>query len=144
MAHALTRNRTYAAVDTLGMYSNIRTYKNGVHTALFDAEVQYTTPPPAPPSGAYNGNRSVPSTYFGWQSELNSSKVDEFSAACWMFAQEPVTEIPLSNQESASRTLMDCAAPLRRGGRRNPSVTSRCGSPLLAADMRSLDDVIAF
>ena len=26
---------------------------------------------------------------------------------------------------------MDCVAPLRRGVRRNPSVTSRCGSPLL-------------
>ena len=31
-----------------------------------------------------------------------------------------------------SRKLMDCVAPLRRGGgRRNPSATSRCGSPLL-------------
>ena len=26
---------------------------------------------------------------------------------------------------------MGCVAPLRRGGRRNPSVPSRCGSPLL-------------
>ena len=34
--------------------------------------------------------------------------------------------------------------PLRRGGRRNPSVTSRCGSPLLSADVRSSDDAIAF
>ena len=30
-----------------------------------------------------------------------------------------------------SRILMDCVAPLSRGGRRNPSVPSRCGSPLL-------------
>ena len=40
---------------------------------------------------------------------------------------------------------MDCVAPppCRRCGR-NPSVTSRCGSPLLSADARSSDDVIAF
>ena len=30
-----------------------------------------------------------------------------------------------------------------KGGRRNPSVPSRCGSPLLSADVRSSDDVIA-
>ena len=34
--------------------------------------------------------------------------------------------------------------PLRRGVQRNPSVTPRCGSPLLSADVRSSDDVIAF
>ena len=39
---------------------------------------------------------------------------------------------------------MDCVAPLEGGGRRNPSVTSRCGSALLSADVRSSDDVIAF
>ena len=38
------------------------------------------------------------------------------------------------------------SAPLRKGGRRNSSVTSRCGSLLrsLSADVCASDDVIAF
>ena len=53
MAHALTRNRTYRALDHLGMYQNIRTFKNGIHTALDDRDVgsNYVTPPPPPPLG---------------------------------------------------------------------------------------------
>lgn len=99
MAHALTRNRTYAAVDALGMYSNIRTYKHGAHIKASDGDEQYVTPPPAPPSGAYYGNASIPSSYFGWQSALNSSKIDEFSAACWMFAQE-LTDIAIDKNNT--------------------------------------------
>lgn len=55
MQHALTRNRSYYALDTLGMYANIRTFKNGVHTATFDGDELYVTPPPPPPSGSYYG-----------------------------------------------------------------------------------------
>ena len=53
MAHALTRNRTYRALDHLGMYQNIRTFKNGIHTALDDRDVgsNCVTPPPPPPLG---------------------------------------------------------------------------------------------
>ena len=48
-----------------------------------------------------------------------------------------------------TKNLLEDTDGLRRpapskGGRRNPSVPSRCGSLLLSADVRSSDDVIAF
>ena len=81
MMHALTRNRTYRALDQLGMYTNIRTFKNGAHTALFDRDVgsNYVTPPPPPPSGNYDGT-GAPSINYGWV-HPNSSTTDEFSAS---------------------------------------------------------------
>ena len=43
----------------------------------------------------------------------------------------------------ATKHLLEDTDGLSKGGRRNPSVTSRCGSPLLSADVRSSDDVAA-
>ena len=45
-----------------------------------------------------------------------------------------------------SRTLMDCVAPLRRGGRSKLAVPSQCGGllPSTSADVRSSGDVVAF
>jgi hypothetical protein len=75
MAHALTRNRTYAAVDLHGMYSNIRTYQKASHVAKFDGDEQFLTMPPVPPPAPPDG--SAPRSYTGWQ-QPNSSKIDPF------------------------------------------------------------------
>lgn len=88
MQHALTRNRTYAAVDAEGKgqrYHNIRTFKHRDHTSLMDGDEQWALPPaPAP---ACQDAQGTPRCYYGWQLP-NSSTVDEFSAACWFTAQE--------------------------------------------------------
>lgn len=88
MAHALTRSRTYMAVGQLGMYRNARAFKHGEHTARFDGDEYWILPPPPPPAAAPREGPGAPTTYYGWQPEVNSSTIDEFSAACWFFAQE--------------------------------------------------------
>jgi hypothetical protein len=79
MAHALTRNRTYEALDQRGEYGNIRTFKHGDHDATLDGQEVYILPPAPPVS--YDRQTGLPETYYGWQ-HPNSSVADEFSAAC--------------------------------------------------------------
>ena len=95
MSHALTRNRTYTAVDVHGMYSNIRTYQHGRLKAL-DGNEQYVIPPPIPQPPPKDG--SAPKSYTGWQ-QPNSSKIEPFSAACWFFAQE-LTDIAMDKNQT--------------------------------------------
>ena len=52
----------------------------------------------------------------------------------------PVVE----NPPLATKNLLEDTDGLRRPPFYNPSVPSRCGSPLLSADVRSSDDIIAF
>jgi hypothetical protein len=96
MAHALTRNRTYAALDLHGMYSNIRTFQQAAHIATFDGNEQFITAPPVPPPAPKDG--SAPKSYNGWQ-KPNSSKIEPFSAACWFFGQE-LTDISIDKNET--------------------------------------------
>ena len=94
MQFALTRNRTFAALDA-GQYQNIRTFKHrhggAPGGARWDGDELYVLPPPPPPAGGKpgpNGTTWIPAqSYYGWQIP-NSTTVDEFSAACWYFAQE--------------------------------------------------------
>eukprot|EP00040_Diaphanoeca_grandis_P024611 m.135537 g.135537 ORF g.135537 m.135537 type:complete len:835 (+) comp29800_c0_seq1:114-2618(+) len=97
MTHALTRNRTYDSLDLRGEYSNIRTFKNGAHVARFDGDEVYILAPPPPPSGPKPD--MAPTSFFGWQ-RPNSSVADEFSAACWFFAQE-LTDMALTANKTA-------------------------------------------
>ena len=103
MHHTLTRNRTYGALDRAQqpLYKNIRTMKREQMVqggARWDGDELYVLPPPPPPSGGHfspsrTHNSSEPgpwipaNAYYGWQIP-NSTTVDEFSAACWYFAQE--------------------------------------------------------
>lgn len=48
MAHALTRNRTYEALDRRGEYGNLRTFSHLDHDARFDGDEVYVTSPVAP------------------------------------------------------------------------------------------------
>jgi len=94
--HALTRNRTYEALDMRGEYSNIRTFNNKVHVAKFDGDEVYILAPPPPPDGRM-GPDLTPTSFYGWQ-HPNSSIVDSFSAACWFFAQE-LTDMALTSNK---------------------------------------------
>lgn len=80
LAHALTRNRTFSAVDEGGQYGNIRTfYHDHDGGARWDGDELWVLPPPPPPPPG--------GPFFGWQ-RPNSSVLQGFSAACWFFAQE--------------------------------------------------------
>ena len=48
MSFALTRNRTFRAVDELGMYRNIRTLSTRHHVRAKDGHERYVTPPVPP------------------------------------------------------------------------------------------------
>lgn len=103
MHHTFTRNRTYSFLDRAEhpLYKNIRTIKREQMVqggARWDGDELYILPPPPPPSGGrfapsptHNSGEPGPwipaNAYYGWQIP-NSTKVDEFSAACWYFAQE--------------------------------------------------------
>ena len=103
MQHSFTRNRTYALLDgPEARYTNIRTFKREQMVtggARFDGDELFVLPPPPPPlvkfgrcpNGGCSKNETPPwipaVSWYGWQVP-NSTKVDEFSAACWYFAQE--------------------------------------------------------
>lgn len=92
MQHALTRNRTYAALDERGEYSNIRTFRHGAHDARPDGDEVYILPQLIP--AGYDRNTGMPLTYYGWQ-HPNSSIADEFSAACaWVSETRVVGRAP--------------------------------------------------
>lgn len=95
MSHALSRNRTFKAVDERGMYSNVRIYQHGKLKAL-DGNEQFVTPPPVPVPPPKDG--TAPKSYTGWQ-RPNSSKIRPFSAACWFFGQE-LTDIAMEKNET--------------------------------------------
>ena len=104
MEHALTRNRTFAALDdpnrTEAKYTNIRTIKREQMVqggARFDGDELWSLPPPPPPSPPVSPYGPHPTSYYGWMLP-NSSTVREFSAACWYFAQE-LTDIAASKGE---------------------------------------------
>ena len=107
MHHTLTRNRTYAALDRPEpLYKNIRTIKREQMVsggARWDGDELYVLPPPPPPAGGRpgpNGTTWIPAqSYYGWQIP-NSTTVDEFSAACWYFAQE-LTDIAAVDNKPA-------------------------------------------
>ena len=84
MAHALTRNRTYALLDGgSGAYKNIRTYKRSDHVKRMDGDEEWILPPPQPNGCIQRDDPTqTPQCYHGWQVP-NSTTVREFSAACW-------------------------------------------------------------
>ena len=93
MQNALTRNRTFAALDAR-QYQNIRTFKHrhggAPGGARWDGDEQWIMPQPdANPEG--NDNTQADGS---WQL-ANSSSVAQFSAACWFFAQE-LTDMALT------------------------------------------------
>lgn len=93
MQHALTRNRTFAALDA-HQYQNIRTFKHrhggAPGGARWDGDEQWVMPQPdANPEG--NDNTQADGN---WQL-ANSTTVKQFSAACWFFAQE-LTDMALT------------------------------------------------
>jgi len=97
MQFALTRNRTFAALAK-GQYQNIRTLKHrhggAPGGARWDGDEQWTMPQPDPsPQG--NDNTQADGS---WQHAHNAS-VEQFSAACWFFAQE-LTDMALTENAS--------------------------------------------
>ena len=86
MANALTRNRTFAALDS-GRYQNIRTFKHfhgaAPGGARWDGDELYILAQPTA-NGEPDDNLEADG---GWQ-RANTTFVHDFSAACWFFAQE--------------------------------------------------------
>ena len=98
MDFALTRNRTFAALDA-GRYQNIRTFKHrhggAPGGARFDGDEQWILPPPVSnPQGDDNLQADG-----SWQ-HAHTETVTQFSAACWLFAQE-LTDMALTENKSA-------------------------------------------